>query len=41
MSFTFYCSFSLSGVANGTGRHVADLTKEANAAARKVREVVE
>ncbi len=36
MSFSFYCSFSLSGIANGTGQHVWDLTKEANAEARKV-----
>jgi hypothetical protein len=33
--FAFYCSFSLAGVANGTGQHVADLSKEANAEARK------
>jgi hypothetical protein len=39
VSFAFYCSFSLSGIASGTGQHVANLSKEANAAARKVSKV--
>ncbi len=34
--FVCYCSFSLSGVAHGTGQHVANLSKEANSEARKV-----
>jgi hypothetical protein len=33
--FSFYCAFSLAGLANGTGHHVADLSKEANAEAKK------
>lgn len=36
--FAFYCSFSLAGLANGTGYHVEDLSKEAYAEAKKVRQ---
>ncbi|KAL2127575.1 hypothetical protein VTI74DRAFT_10463 [Chaetomium olivicolor] len=35
VSFIFYCTFSLLGVANGTGYHVWELAKESNAEARK------
>ncbi|KAK4150759.1 hypothetical protein C8A00DRAFT_45904 [Chaetomidium leptoderma] len=34
-SFAFYCSCSLAGITSGTGQHVADLSREANAEARK------
>ncbi|KAH6631390.1 hypothetical protein F5144DRAFT_216112 [Chaetomium tenue] len=33
--FAFYCSFSLAGLANGTGYHVEDLSKESYAEAKK------
>ncbi|KAK3903387.1 hypothetical protein C8A05DRAFT_43374 [Staphylotrichum tortipilum] len=35
LCFACYCSFSLSGVANGTGQHVENLSRESYATARK------